>query len=122
MDREKRRLLRLEAEAATPRRVVASASRRRPRDYEVESALGQSLEAYYELYSRYGWSKEEVDEELEWNKELGRRCDESGLEDHQIIKDMCDFVDHLELPLDQTMAAFDHYPGPGYWGRGSANG
>jgi hypothetical protein len=122
VDREKKRLLRLEGEAAKRRRVVASSDRRRPRDYEVEYALDQGgWEAYYELYSRYGWSKEEVDQDLAWTKELARRCDESGLEGHEIIKDMCDFVDSLGLPLDQVMNAFDRYPGPSHWGREGAN-
>jgi len=114
MGKEKR-LAHLEEATNQRSRQPVPAGRSRPSDHEETRALDESWEAYYELYSRYGWSREEVDQDLEWAKELTRRCDQSGLQDWQIVGDMCAFVDSLELPVGEVLAAFDAYQGPGHW-------
>lgn len=121
MEREQKRLAKLEEEAATQRQPVP-VGRRWPSDHEEDRALDQGMDAWFALMRSHGWTDQEIDEELEWTKTLHERCFEAGFEDWEIVADMCAFVDSLELPLSEVKAAFDDYPGPGYWGRGSANG
>jgi hypothetical protein len=121
MDKE-RRLRDLEASDASQHPTTPpGGARREPTHDEQQRALRQSWEAYYEVWLRHGFTRAEVDAQLAWDKELDRRVRESGMERWEVIRDMCEYVDSLNLPLDQTMAAFDDYPGPGYRGRGGAN-
>ena len=109
---ELRRLATLEERAA---KLGPDQGKRRPSDAEESRAVEQGVDQWRQLWRDCGYTDEEVDQELEWVETLSRRCDESGFESWQIIKDMCDFVEAQALPLNEMKDAFDDYPGPGYW-------
>jgi hypothetical protein len=115
MDRERRRLDRLEEEAS--QRRPATGERSRPSDHDEERALDQGMAEWRALMTRHGWTTEEIDAEVAWVSTVNRRCRESGPMDFQVMSDMISFF--------QAGGEWDDYPGPGYWqggGRGSANG
>jgi hypothetical protein len=105
MDKEKR-LARLEEEAAN-RRQPAPVGRRWPSDQEEERALNQGMVEWFQLMKSYGWTDQELDEELERVDLVHERCFESGLEDFQVISDMIAYF--------EAGGEWHEYPGPGYW-------
>jgi hypothetical protein len=114
MDREKRRLARLEEEAARQGEPVGD-GQTRPSYLEEKHALEKpDPEAWFDLMARHGWSREEAEEDLLWDAEVERRCRErlGGLDDN---KYQIAFVESFRLPLSEVKDAFDRYPGPGYW-------
>ena len=109
------RLATLEERAAKLGPNQGNRRKRRPSDVEESCALKQGVDQWRQLWRDCGYTDEEVDQELEWVETLSRRCEESGFESWQIIKDMCDFVEAQALPLNEMKDALDDYPGPGFW-------
>jgi hypothetical protein len=114
MDREKRRLAKLEAEAAAQRSYQpVPVERSRPSDQDEDRALAKGMDEWFALMRDHGWSDEQIAEELEWTKTVHERCFEAGLEDWQVVGDMAAYI--------QSGGNLDAYPGPNYWGREGAN-
>jgi hypothetical protein len=103
-----KRLERLERES----HPLSGPLRTQPSDHEERYALGQGLEAWRNLMRSHGWTDEDLDDELEWTAIVNKRCDESGLEDFEILQD---WIDYYEFAGE-----WDGYPGPGYWGEGGS--
>jgi hypothetical protein len=105
VDRQKKRLARLEEEAG--QRQPAPVGRRWPSDLEEERALRQGWEAWLELMASHGWSEEELEKEIEWTHTLHARCFESGFEDWQVVGDWAKYI--------EATGSWHGYPGPRFW-------
>jgi hypothetical protein len=119
MDKKTRRLERLEEEAVKIR--SAPEGRTLPSDRELATAT--TLDEYYAVWERHGWSRSEVEAHEEWRSLVEERCEAAGFENWMIIKDMIEWFKSTGRPnTDSEMEeALRDYPGPEHWGtpRGS---
>jgi len=105
---DKRRLVRLEEEAAYQRSYrPVPVGRSRLSDQDEGRALDQGMDAWFALMRDHAWTDQELDEELERVDLVHERCFESGLEDFQVISDMIAYF--------EAGGEWHDYPGPGYW-------
>jgi hypothetical protein len=115
---ERRRLARLEERAAKRSQIEmppGTTRYGRPVPYynHEQAALKKSLTAWRELMLMHGWSDDEIDEELAYERLVAERIEDANLDD---LEEMADRINFMHVH-----GTDERYPGPFHWETGDVS-